>query len=218
MKAGPAIAHGGRLQLFGTARHHARIVRRRQHHLPHGGLRGRQSPGASSRCLRPWSPSSYGASWPGPSASPPASAHSLIAGLTGAAIALQGGFAGINGAEWAKVIYGILLSTLHGLRLRLGRLESRDARVQALRAHEARPRVQVAPDRRRRGRGVHARRAGRPEVHGHLHPGHHAGHRHRPGGPDGAAHLAHVLLRAQHGPRHRRRRQEASSRASAWTW
>ena len=45
---------------------------------------------------------------------PTSQSHSLIAGLTGAAIALQGGCAGINGAEWAKVIYGILLSTFMG--------------------------------------------------------------------------------------------------------
>lgn len=45
---------------------------------------------------------------------PTSQSHSLIAGLTGAAIALQGGLAGINGAEWMKVIYGILLSTFLG--------------------------------------------------------------------------------------------------------
>ena len=45
---------------------------------------------------------------------PTSQSHSLIAGLTGAAIALQGGFGGINGAEWAKVVYGILLSTFMG--------------------------------------------------------------------------------------------------------
>lgn len=45
---------------------------------------------------------------------PTSQSHSLIAGLTGAAIALQGGFGGINGAEWMKVIYGILLSTFMG--------------------------------------------------------------------------------------------------------
>lgn len=45
---------------------------------------------------------------------PTSQSHSLIAGLTGAAIALQGGIAGINGAEWMKVIYGILLSTFMG--------------------------------------------------------------------------------------------------------
>jgi PiT family inorganic phosphate transporter len=50
---------------------------------------------------------------------PASQSHSLIAGLTGAAIALQGGIAGVNGAEWAKVIYGILLSTFMGFGLGL---------------------------------------------------------------------------------------------------
>ena len=45
---------------------------------------------------------------------PTSQSHSLIAGLTGAAIALQGGFGGINWGEWMKVIYGILLSTFAG--------------------------------------------------------------------------------------------------------
>jgi PiT family inorganic phosphate transporter len=48
---------------------------------------------------------------------PASQSHSLIAGLTGAAIALQGGLAGVNGYEWAKVIYGILLSTFMGFGL-----------------------------------------------------------------------------------------------------
>lgn len=42
---------------------------------------------------------------------PTSESHALIAGLSGAAIALQGGFGGINGGEWIKVIYGLLLST-----------------------------------------------------------------------------------------------------------
>lgn len=48
---------------------------------------------------------------------PTSQSHSLIAGLTGAAVALQGGFGAINGDEWMKVIYGILLSTLLGFGL-----------------------------------------------------------------------------------------------------
>ncbi|MEG0912865.1 MAG: inorganic phosphate transporter [Oscillospiraceae bacterium] len=42
---------------------------------------------------------------------PTSESHALIAGLSGAAIALHGSFAGINPAEWIKVIYGLLLST-----------------------------------------------------------------------------------------------------------
>ena len=45
---------------------------------------------------------------------PTSQSHSLIAGLTGAAIALQGGIGGINGGEWIKVIYGLVLSTFLG--------------------------------------------------------------------------------------------------------
>ena len=48
---------------------------------------------------------------------PTSQSHSLIAGLTGAAIAVQGGLDAINGAEWMKVVYGILLSTLLGFGL-----------------------------------------------------------------------------------------------------
>lgn len=48
---------------------------------------------------------------------PTSQSHSLIAGLTGAAIALIGSFDAINLNEWIKVIYGILLSTLMGFAL-----------------------------------------------------------------------------------------------------
>lgn len=45
---------------------------------------------------------------------PTSESHALIAGISGAAIALQGGFSGINGSEWIKVIYGLILSTIMG--------------------------------------------------------------------------------------------------------
>ena len=45
---------------------------------------------------------------------PTSESHALIAGISGAAIALQGGIEGINGAEWVKVIYGLGLSTILG--------------------------------------------------------------------------------------------------------
>lgn len=45
---------------------------------------------------------------------PTSQSHSLIAGVTGAAIALQGGLAGVNGYEWLKVIYGLVISTVLG--------------------------------------------------------------------------------------------------------
>lgn len=45
---------------------------------------------------------------------PTSESHSLIAGLTGAAIAIQGGLAGVNDQEWVKVIYGLVMSLLFG--------------------------------------------------------------------------------------------------------
>ena len=48
---------------------------------------------------------------------PTSESHSLIAGLTGAAIATQGGLDGVNGAEWIKVIYGLFLSLILGFTI-----------------------------------------------------------------------------------------------------
>lgn len=45
---------------------------------------------------------------------PTSESHALIAGLSGAAIAIQNGLGGINGAEWLKVLYGLALSTVLG--------------------------------------------------------------------------------------------------------
>jgi PiT family inorganic phosphate transporter len=47
---------------------------------------------------------------------PTSESHALIAGVTGAAIALQGG-KGINGNEWVTVIYGLFMSTILGFGL-----------------------------------------------------------------------------------------------------
>lgn len=48
---------------------------------------------------------------------PTSESHALIAGLTGAAMALHGGLEGINEGEWMKVIYGLILSTVLGFGL-----------------------------------------------------------------------------------------------------
>ena len=45
---------------------------------------------------------------------PTSESHSLIAGLTGAAIAIQNGVGGINMDEWVKVLYGLVLSLALG--------------------------------------------------------------------------------------------------------
>lgn len=48
---------------------------------------------------------------------PTSESHALIAGISGAAVAIQNSFSGINGVEWIKVIYGIFLSTVLGFIL-----------------------------------------------------------------------------------------------------
>lgn len=45
---------------------------------------------------------------------PTSESHALIAGLTGAAIALHGSLDGVNGGEWIKVVYGLGLSVFLG--------------------------------------------------------------------------------------------------------
>ncbi len=48
---------------------------------------------------------------------PTSESHALIAGLTGAAIALHGSLEGVNGGEWVKVLYGIVISVVLGFGL-----------------------------------------------------------------------------------------------------
>lgn len=48
---------------------------------------------------------------------PTSESHALIAGLTGAAVALRGSFDGVSAAEWGKVLWGLVLSTLPSFAL-----------------------------------------------------------------------------------------------------
>lgn len=45
---------------------------------------------------------------------PTSESHSLIAGITGAAVAVQNGFGGVNPAEWKKVLVGLVISLALG--------------------------------------------------------------------------------------------------------
>ena len=51
---------------------------------------------------------------------PTSESHALIAGLTGAAVAFHNNFQGVNGAEWLKVLAGLVLSTFGGFILGWG--------------------------------------------------------------------------------------------------
>ncbi len=51
---------------------------------------------------------------------PTSESHALIAGISGAAIALQSSLSGINPKEWLKVVFGLVLSTFLGFFLGYG--------------------------------------------------------------------------------------------------
>ncbi len=48
---------------------------------------------------------------------PSSESHALIAGLTGSALALGGSFESVNGNEWVKVLWGMLISVVMGFGL-----------------------------------------------------------------------------------------------------
>ncbi len=48
---------------------------------------------------------------------PTSESHALIAGLTGGAIALHNSLDGVNGSEWVKVVYGLVISVVMGFGL-----------------------------------------------------------------------------------------------------
>lgn len=48
---------------------------------------------------------------------PSSQSHALIAGITGAGIALQGGLSGVNFGEWSKVLWGLLAATVLGFAI-----------------------------------------------------------------------------------------------------
>jgi PiT family inorganic phosphate transporter len=51
---------------------------------------------------------------------PTSESHALIAGISGAAIAVHNSLSGINGGDWVKVIYGLIFSTVLGFGLGWG--------------------------------------------------------------------------------------------------
>lgn len=96
---------------------------------------------------------------------PTSESHALIAGLSGAAIALQGGIAGINLHEWVKVLYGLVLSTVLGLRR--DTWSARQSRfVQEHRQEKDKCLFLGRTDCGRCSNGIYAWRTGRAEIHG----------------------------------------------------
>lgn len=99
---------------------------------------------------------------------PTSESHALIAGISGAAIALHSGLDGINGAEWIKVIYGLVLSTILGFAF--GWICSKVINTICKIWIEIRLRdFRRSSDCRRSHHGIYARCSGRTEVYGSVH-------------------------------------------------
>ena len=102
---------------------------------------------------------------------PTSESHSLIAGLSGAAIAIHNGVGGINFAEWAKVLYGLVLSLALGFFM--GWVICKIITIlcaAADRAEDGRL-FQGSADLRRCIHEFHARGTGRTEVYRSSFPG-----------------------------------------------
>ena len=99
---------------------------------------------------------------------PTSESHSLIAGLTGAAIGLQGSFSAINGAEWIKVVYGLVFSVVLGFLCGLLCCRLVMAAFQNVDRRKTSGFFRGAPDRGCGGHGFYAWGPGWPEVHGRF--------------------------------------------------
>lgn len=91
---------------------------------------------------------------------PTSESHALIAGLTGSAIAMHNNLDGVNGGEWAKVLFGLVFSLAIGFALGYfgtKLIQRLCKRADYRKANRFFDKGQV---------GVYARGAGRPEIHG----------------------------------------------------
>ena len=95
---------------------------------------------------------------------PTSESHSLIAGLTGAAIAIHNGIGGVNFGEWVKVLYGLVLSLALGFFM--GWIIVKLLQRSVLHGPaESQPGFYPCPDFRSCVHEFHARSTGWPVIH-----------------------------------------------------
>lgn len=140
---------------------------------------------------------------------PTSESHALIAGLTGGAIALHGGLEGVNGSEWIKVIYGLVISVVMGFA-GLFHLQMRGSDFPERGTPEDGRLFPGSSDLWRRLYELHARSAGWTEIHGRYPAVPASCKRKQPGYRNrrADAHLADAALLCRHGSGNIHRRQK----------
>ena len=101
---------------------------------------------------------------------PTSESHALIAGITGAAVAIHGNFSGINASEWGKVLIRDRALDTSRLCVRLSLVKAYRSPVPRQEPYEIGEILLGRADRRRSGNGIHARGAGRSEIYGDISP------------------------------------------------
>lgn len=90
---------------------------------------------------------------------PTSESHALIAGISGAAVAINNSFDGINGAEWIKVIYGIVFSTVLGFIMGFNYIKDNSFYIQKSKQNKIRKIFLRCTGGRRSCDGIYARSA-----------------------------------------------------------
>lgn len=102
---------------------------------------------------------------------PTSESHALIAGITGSAIAMHNNLDGVNGAEWGKVLFGLVFSLVIGFALGYAVTKLIQRLCRRMNYRKANGFFDQRTGGRRRRHGLHARRAGRPEIYGRISAG-----------------------------------------------
>ena len=175
MRPGPAIAMAAVCNFVGLAAITMVLVGRGRSPSSRWSTSAATTTPPSSRWRRPWWPSSYGAWRRGTSASPRRRATRSSPASPARPSPCRGAWAGVNGGEWMKVVYGLVISTVLGLRhwvaVHAAHQEGCARRAERAKANSFFKWAQIVSGA---GVAVLAWRARRPEVPVAVHAGHHA--------------------------------------------
>ena len=108
---------------------------------------------------------------------PTSESHALIAGLSGAAIALHGNLGGINFQEWMRVLWGLVLSSVLGFGLGWLSAKTTELTCRNMDRQKTTKFFRWGEICASAGTGIYARCAGWPEVYERIFAWHGVGKR-----------------------------------------